>query len=195
VSGSVVSWFHFVVSINLSTRITRQRPQTNNVFLPNHFKHTEHHIRRLIKSAVGILSLRARVLVIIDRVGINTGFADRSQVVTTIKYNSLTDFHTTNHSTLNLLHLLFPLFFIIRFLATDLSQEVPLQITMKSSCHFCSVTLECRLDPVLQFWISTTSDHTIVFLEVRNPTSASWVRVWVWVLYYGRRSVGQSVLE
>jgi hypothetical protein len=30
-------------------------------------------------------------------------FIDRSQVVTTDKYNTITDFHTTKHSTLELL--------------------------------------------------------------------------------------------
>jgi hypothetical protein len=49
-------------------------------------------------------------------------FIDHSQVVTTTKYNTLADFHTTNHSTLNLLSVL-TLVLTIRFLATDLLQS------------------------------------------------------------------------
>jgi hypothetical protein len=68
-------------------------------------------------------------------VGLVIGFIYGLQVVTTNKYYNLAGFHSTDHTTLKLLRVL-PLVFAIRFLATDLSQELSVQITMKSSCHF-----------------------------------------------------------
>jgi hypothetical protein len=38
--------------------------------------------------------------------GLVIGFTDHVQVITTNNYNTVADFHTTNHSTLNLLSLL-----------------------------------------------------------------------------------------
>jgi hypothetical protein len=67
--------------------------------------------------------------------GLVIGFIDRVQVVTKNKFHTLAGFHATDHTTLNL-HRVLSLVFAIRFLATYLSQELSLQITMKSSCHF-----------------------------------------------------------
>jgi hypothetical protein len=55
-------------------------------------------------------------------IGLVIGFIDRSQAVTTTKYNTLANSHTTNHSTLNLLKVL-SLALTTRFLATDLPQS------------------------------------------------------------------------
>jgi hypothetical protein len=54
--------------------------------------------------------------------GLVIGFIDHSQVVTTTKYNTLANSHTTNHFTLNILSAL-SLAFTVRFLLTDLSQS------------------------------------------------------------------------
>jgi hypothetical protein len=71
----------------------------------------------------------------IDGVWFVNIFTHRLQVVTTINYLTLSGFHTRDHTTLYLLRVL-SVVFAIRFLATDLSQELSLQITMNSSCHF-----------------------------------------------------------
>jgi uncharacterized membrane protein YqhA len=57
----------------------------------------------------------------------------------------------------------------IRFLATDLSQELSLQIIMKSSCHFLANHLRM---PTLQ--------NTTHFSNANFLISYNWV--WVWVL-------------
>jgi hypothetical protein len=50
------------------------------------------------------------------------GFINYLQVATTIKYNPVTDFHTTNHSLLFFSDY-FLLVFTIRFLATDVGHR------------------------------------------------------------------------
>jgi hypothetical protein len=47
-----------------------------------------------------IFMILSRVLVTKTRFGLVIGFINYLQVVTTTKYNTVTDFHTTNHSTL-----------------------------------------------------------------------------------------------
>jgi hypothetical protein len=51
-----------------------------------------------------------RILVTIDGVSIVIGFIDHVQVVTTNECNTVADFHTANHSTLDLLSLLLLIF-------------------------------------------------------------------------------------
>jgi hypothetical protein len=66
-------------------------------------------------TSVNILS---RFSVTIDGVRLAIGFINHLQIVTTAKCSTVTDFHTTNHSTL--IYCLFPQVFTIRFLETDL---------------------------------------------------------------------------
>jgi hypothetical protein len=68
------------------------------------------------------------------------GFTDHLQVVTTNNYYSTADFHTTNHSTLNLLSVL-SLVFTIRFLATDLTQSQCTSNTTVTTAHVQSSCL------------------------------------------------------
>jgi hypothetical protein len=49
---------------------------------------------------VGGRIILSRVSVTRDEFGLVIGFINHLQVVTTTKYNTVTDFHTTNHSTL-----------------------------------------------------------------------------------------------
>jgi hypothetical protein len=75
------------------------------------------------------------VFVTVKGVGWVIRFIDHSQVVTTAKYNTVADSHTTNHSTLNLLSVI-SLVFTICLLATDLSQaNGNFKSRMKSSWH------------------------------------------------------------
>jgi hypothetical protein len=78
------------------------------------------------------LSILSRVLVTVDGVRMVIGFTDHSQFVATTKYNTLSDCHARNHSTLNHLSVL-SLVFTLCFLATDLSQ---FHCNFKCRCNY-----------------------------------------------------------
>jgi hypothetical protein len=86
------------------------------------------------------------------------------------------------------------------------TQKLSLQITMKSSCHFLfnhlglpTPSIRIYDDSILHFYLQ--SPWFLNLCSVVSLVSSSWVWVWVWVwvwawvLYYYRRSVGQSILE
>jgi hypothetical protein len=153
--------------------------------------------------------------------GLVIGFIDDSQVVTTIKCNTLADSHTTNHSTLNLLSEL-SLVFTIRFLTTALSQS---HGNFKYHCNYSICTVfsshtKSSCQSVIPF---LPSPSTANYLNSNLRLSLFWLNSWhltLWYisfssgctihwnysdfqlnsqskskLCYDRRLVGQSVLE
>jgi hypothetical protein len=112
--------------------------------------------------------------------GLIIGFIDHLLLETTNQYNTLAGFHNT-------LFCLFPLVFTIRFLATDLSQEQSLQITMKSSCHFLSSHLGL---PTLRKSILFSNSNSLTPLAQSHSyvttdgqlASLSWNKAPIWGL-------------
>jgi hypothetical protein len=82
----------------------------------------KHNLYRNVHSALKVhsqLILLSRITVIKTGFALVIGFINHLHVVTTINYYTITDVHTTNHSTINLLSLSAPVV-TIRFLETDL---------------------------------------------------------------------------
>jgi hypothetical protein len=70
-----------------------------------------------------VLKILSRVLVTKTGFGLVTGLINLIQLVTTNNYNTVPDLHNLQSLHYNLLRL-FPLVFTIRFLATNLNQEL-----------------------------------------------------------------------
>jgi hypothetical protein len=99
--------------------------------------------------------------------GLVIGFISHLQLVTTITYNTVTDFHSIKHST-PIFSVLFPLVFTIRFLATDLNAGI---ITVSQSQYHCTksvlITINTALPLFLNFMIhcythAHAHTHTLV---------------------------------
>jgi hypothetical protein len=65
--------------------------------------HSYQHLNAYNQSSWSLICLLSRLFVSIDGFRLVNRFFDQLQVVTTNKYNTIADFHTTKHSTRNLL--------------------------------------------------------------------------------------------
>jgi hypothetical protein len=95
-------------------------------------------ICKYIRENRGIMLILSRVSVTIDGFRLVSGFIDHLRVVTINKYKSVADFHTTNHSTLNLLFAFTSLRSIplnLRFLATDFNTRT-ITVTLQISLYY-----------------------------------------------------------
>jgi hypothetical protein len=99
--------------------------------------------------------------------GLVIGFINQLQVAPTINYYNILDLHNLQSLHANLLGM-FPLFFTIRFLATDLNTrtiEVSLNYTLPISMYYST----CDVTPQSSKY---SSGHNAVPLELRNQVKS-----------------------
>jgi hypothetical protein len=93
------------------------------------------------------------------------GFIDYSQAVTATEYNTLAEFHTTNHSTLNPVNVL-SLVLTFRFLATDLSQSL---CNFKYRCNYSTCSLSVSVSLSLSLMLPPTVSRPVC-LGIEHPS-------------------------